>query len=160
MNTAAAKAPGGAARSAARLAAVQALYQMELGEGDVEDVIAEFREHRLSAPAEGGAAADEGHFINVLRGVVEGQAEIDRAIHGALAEGWTFDRIDANLRAILRAGAFEIMARRDVPARVAIAEYVSVAGAFFDDDERKFVNAVLDRLAKRLRADEFNGARR
>lgn len=149
----------GAVRATARLAAVQALYQMETAGTDLEDVIDEFCTHRLGQEGEGGlGAADEGHFINVVRGVVVAQAAIDQRIHASLASGWTLPRIDSILRAVLRAGAHELAARPDVPARVAITEYVAVARAFFDGEEPKFVNAVLDRMARALRPGEFGAA--
>lgn len=145
-----------AERTAARLAAVQALYQMDIGGADIGDVIAEFRAARLGiaydeegAP-QPGQAADGDFFEAIVRGVVARQREIDPAINGALARGWTLPRLDATLRAILRAGAFEIYGRSDVPPRAVINEYVTVARAFFDGDEPKVVNAVLDRLAREL----------
>jgi len=149
------------ARSNARLAAVQALYQMDVGGADIGDVLAEFKAARLgraydSETAEeltGDAPSDAAFFEAIVRGVVEKQPDIDPAIDGALAQGWRLPRLDATLRAILRAGAFEIYGRSDVPPRAVISEYVDVARAFFDEDEPKVVNAVLDRLARELLGD-------
>lgn len=151
--------PAGLVRAAARLAALQALYQMEATEESVEAVIAEFRAHRLGQTGEGTLeAADLGHFVNLVRGVVENQTALDQAIHGSLAPGWSLTRIDSILRALLRAAAHELFARPDIPARVVVNEYVEVARAFFEGEEPKFVNAVLDRLARARRPEEFGGA--
>ncbi|MEQ8745624.1 transcription antitermination factor NusB [Pyruvatibacter sp.] len=146
------------ARSNARLAAVQALYQMDIGSADIGDVIAEFRAARLGRTYDGETAqelrddapADADFFESIVRGVVDRQGDLDPAIDGALAQGWRLPRLDATLRAVLRAGAFEIHGRSDVPPKAVINEYVSVAHAFFDGDEPKVVNAVLDRLAREL----------
>ena len=154
-----------AARSAARLAAVQALYQMDIGGADIGDVIAEFRAQRLGVSyddqgkAEPGAPADEDFFEAIVRGVVASQRDLDPAIDKALAAGWTLPRLDATLRAVLRAGAFEIYERSDVPPRTVIDEYVSVARAFFDGDEPRVANAVLDRLARERLGPEIMGRR-
>lgn len=139
-------------RHAARIAAVQALYQMELAGGGAEETLVEFLAHRLG---EFEVAPDEDFFAAILRGVPQHQVEIDRAIAGALAAGWSLARIDSILRAILRCGLYELVARRDVPARAVIDEYVAVTRAFFGGDEPGFVNGVLDTLAKRKRAKEF-----
>ena len=140
------------ARHSARIAAVQALYQMELADAGAEETLEEFIEHRFG---EFDAAPDRDFFAAILRGVPQHQVEIDRSIAGCLAAGWTLARIDSILRAILRSGLFELVARRDVPARTVIDEYVAVAGAFFGGDEPGFVNGVLDTLARRKRAAEF-----
>ncbi len=148
--------PGPAARRgrhAARLAAVQALYQMELTGDDSESVVRQFVEHRFPrAPA---SRTDEGFFGGIVRGVPQHQAEIDRTVQGALNADWQLKRIDATLRAILRAAVFELVGQRDVPARAVIDEYVEIAHAFFETDEPAFVNAALDRIARRKRAREF-----
>ncbi|NWH08477.1 MAG: transcription antitermination factor NusB [Alphaproteobacteria bacterium] len=150
------EAPAGHVRSQARLAAIQALYQMEIAEADAEGVIAEFRQHRFGGAAEGSLSeVDEGHFINLVRGVVVRQVEIDRAIHKALATGWTLARIDSILRALLRSAVFELVERKDVPARVVLDEYIQLAHDFFEGEEPRFVNGILDRLAKQLRPDEW-----
>jgi N utilization substance protein B len=146
--------PAGAlARSRARLAAVQALYQMDLASTDLAEVIDEFKTHRLGPEAEDRtiAGADAEHFARVLHGVVEHQRDLDPAIDAQLAAGWRLERVDAILRAILRAGAFELQEEADVPVRVVITEYVDVAHAFFSGDEPKVVNGVLDALARKLR---------
>lgn len=130
---------------------------MDMAGTDINDVIREFETLRFTSgdgdtvPAE----ADVQFFADVLRGVVRRQLDIDPAIDEQLAIGWRLVRVDSILRAILRAGVFELMERRDVPARVAINEYIDVAHAFFDGDEPKVVNGVLDRMARRLRPQEF-----
>jgi transcription antitermination protein NusB len=154
-------------RTLARVAAVQALYQMDLAGTDVEQVIEEFvrlRFERGSAGVEaetenGGGlyGADPAFFADVVRGVVRRQRDIDPLVDQQLAEGWRLIRIDAIVRAILRSGVFELMERPDVPARVVINEYINVAHSFFEDEEPKVVNGVLDKLAHRLRAPEFDG---
>jgi N utilization substance protein B len=148
-----------AARHAARLAAVQAIYQMELTSLNAETVIDEFCEHRFVelAPA---ARPDAEFFADVVRGVPHRQTDIDRAISQCLAADWKFSRIDSILRAILRAGAYELIVRADVPAKVVIDEYLDIAHAFFQGDEPGFVNAALDRLARDKRAPEFGDAPR
>lgn len=144
------------ARTLARLAAVQALYQMEATGAGVEAVIAEFSAHRLGGDIEGAAIhdADAEFFADVVRGVVETQRRIDPLIERHLAEKWTLSRIESTARAILRAGMFELMRRTDVPYRVVIDEYVELANAFFDGPEPQFVNAVLDAAAREARGDE------
>lgn len=150
----------GRARSAARLAAVQALYQMELAGQGVEAVIAEFRADRLGMEIDGARFhdADADLFVNIARGVVERQVAIDRAVDALLAADWPLARLDAILRAVLRAGAYELLARPDVPARVAVSEYVDIATAFLDQAETSFANGVLDRLARQVRLSEFEPA--
>ena len=145
---------GRQSRSVARLAAVQALYQMEVSGVGVEHVIREFVEHRFDRDVDGVtlASADEGFFADLVRGVVAEQSRIDTAIVKRLAEGWRLERLDATVRAILRAGAFELTHRPDVPTEVAIDEYVEVAKSFFDGTEPGFVNGALDGVAKDVRA--------
>ncbi|WP_397422779.1 transcription antitermination factor NusB [Phenylobacterium sp.] len=140
-------------RSVARLAAVQALYQMEVSSIGVEHVIREFTEHRFDRDADGIdlAAADEGFFAALVRGVVAEQTRVDAAIVKRLAEGWRLERLDATVRAILRAGAFELANRPDVPTEVAIDEYVDVAKSFFEGSEPGFVNGALDGVARDVR---------
>ena len=145
-----------APRRAARLNAVQALYQMELAGEDAETVAAEFIDHRLGREPEiSGGEADEAFFGSIVRGVPHHQVEIDQAIAKVLSKDWKLERVDSILRAILRAAAFELIARKDVPAKAVIDEYVELTHAFFSGDEPKFVNAALDRLAHRKRAREF-----
>ena len=146
------------ARSVARLAAVQALYQMELAGAGVDAVVREFSDHRFGGDLDGGAAAespmaeaDEAFFAEVVRGVVADQTAIDRAIVRRLAQNWKLDRLDATVRAILRAGAYELIHRPDVPVEVAIDEYVDLAKAFFDPTEAGFINAALDAIAGDVR---------
>jgi N utilization substance protein B len=145
------------ARSRARLAAVQALYQMDLAGTDLAEVLDDFKTHRLSGDAEDETVAggDVDHFTRVLGGVVRRQREIDPMVDRQLAAGWSLVRVDAILRAILRAATFELMEIADVPARVAISEYVNVAHAFFDAEEPKVINGVLDQLARKLRPGEL-----
>jgi len=145
------------ARSAARLAALQALYQLEMTGNAPEDVIDEFIQHRFGQDTETGKEIvhDEVFFSDVVHGVLKHQVEIDRGIAKSLASGWTLTRIDSILRALLRAGCYELVARRDVPAKVVIDEYVELARDFFEGDEPGFVNAVLDKLAHRKRSIEF-----
>ena len=141
-------------RRPARLAAVQALYQMELTGGDAESVAQEFLDHRFAGKPD-ALAPDEALFRAIVAGVPHHQGEIDRAIASCLAADWRLKRIDSILRAILRASAYELIVRRDIPARVIIDEYIEVGRRFFGDDECAFVNAVLDRLARRERVSEF-----
>ncbi|MDB5424981.1 MAG: transcription antitermination factor NusB [Phenylobacterium sp.] len=147
------------ARSVARLAAVQALYQMEVSSAGAETVIREFTEHRFDRdlPGESGedmtlAAADETFFADLVRGVVQHQKAIDSAVVKRLAAGWKLDRLDATVRAILRAGAYELSKRADVPTEVVIDEYVELAKSFFEGPEPGFVNGALDAVAQDVRS--------
>ncbi|HZP21018.1 MAG TPA: transcription antitermination factor NusB [Bauldia sp.] len=144
-------------RGAARLAAVQALYQMDLAAATLPEVLAEFETFRLGKELDGVEYrdADADFFRDIVGGVVREQTRLDPAIHGALSPGWPLARIDATLRAILRSGAYELAERSDVPAKVVISEYVDVAKAFFDADAAAMVNGVLDRLARQQRPAEF-----
>jgi len=141
------------ARTVARLAAVQALYQMELAGEGVETVISEFSTHRFDTDIEGEplAEADEDYFAGIVRGVVGAQRAIDDAVKARLASNWRMERLDSTLRALLRAGAWELRERQDVPREIVIDEYVELAKAFFDDAEAKFVNAALDGVARDAR---------
>lgn len=145
-------------RGAARLAAVQALYQMELAGGKLVETVSEYEAVRLGREIDGETylEADPAWFRSIVSGVVEKQRQIDPIVHAALPPDWPLARIDTLLRAILRAGVYELTARKDVPARVIISEYVDVAKAFFDADESGMVNAVLDRIARDSRGDETN----
>lgn len=145
-------------RGVARLAAVQALYQMDVGGASLASVVSEFTDFRLGKELDGEQyrEADEQWFKDIVKGVFEDQKFLDPFIHTALTEGWPLKRIDSLLRAILRSGAFELLRRKDVPARVIISEYIDVAKAFFEDDEPGLVNGVLDRLAHDLRQTEFD----
>jgi N utilization substance protein B len=145
-------------RSAARLAAVQALYQMEISGTGWETVRREFEDHRLGAEIEGDQyrEADVELFRDILKGVFERQAAIDQLTDRALVEKWPLGRIDATLRAVFRAAGYELTARPDIPPKVSIGEYVDVAKAFFEGGkEAKFVNAVLDHMAHEMRGDEM-----
>ncbi|MBN9532370.1 MAG: transcription antitermination factor NusB [Alphaproteobacteria bacterium] len=148
--------PTARARRAARMAAVQGLYQMELTGADAESVAREFCDHRFGRTDMGAPGdPDEEFFTALMRGVPHHQAEIDRAITGSLSANWRIARLDSILRAILRVAAFEFIARKDVPAKVVIDEYVDIAHAFFEGEEPSFVNAALDKIARRKRAVEF-----
>ncbi len=149
--------PNAEGRRAARLAAVQAIYQMEQGGGGADEVVLEFTEHRFGHEKEVSPSGvpDEEFFVSIVHGVPRLQVEIDRAVAKCLSSDWKLERIDSILRAILRASAFELIERRDVPAKVVIDEYVDVAHAFFQGNEPSFVNAALDKLARRKRAIEF-----
>jgi N utilization substance protein B len=149
--------PRASSRSAARLAAVQALYQMDMTGIDLNQVIAEFELHRLGQEVEGCqfGEVEAAFFRNLVEGVVRAQLTIDPLIDKQLAEGWRLTRVDSILRAILRAGAYEILERSDVPARVVISEYVDIAHAFFAEEEPKVVNGILDRIGHKSRPHEF-----
>ena len=144
-------------RGAARLAAVQALYQMDLAGATLPEVLAEFASFRLGKEIDGTQYrdADGAYFRDIVGGVVSDQKSLDPAIHNSLVAGWPLLRVDATLRAILRAGAWELSKRTDVPAKVVIAEYVDIARAFFETDVTAMVNAVLDTLARSMRPAEF-----
>lgn len=144
-------------RSAARLAAVQALYQMDVAGKGIDETLAEFETFWIGREIEGETynAADAAFFRDILTGVLADQGPIDRQIDKTLVETWPLARVDFVLRAILRAGAYELKKRKDVPAKVAIKEYADVAGAFFEREEVGMINAVLDALAHQLRATEF-----
>ncbi|MEZ2220925.1 transcription antitermination factor NusB [Rhizobium sp. RCC_161_2] len=142
-------------RGAARLAAVQALYQMDIGGTGVLEVVAEYEAHRLGQELDGDTylKADASWFRSIVSGVVREQTRLDPLIGSALQDDWALSRLDSTVRAILRAGTFEILDRKDVPVAVIVTEYVEIAHAFFDDDEPKLVNAVLDRIAKQVRGE-------
>ena len=140
-------------RSAARLAAVQALYQLEMEGSAVAPLLHQFHEHRLGATIEGAtyAEAEQSFFDDVVKGVDARRSEIDALIGEKLAKGWNLDRLDRPMRAILRAGTYELIARPDVPVASVISEYVDVAHAFYDKKESGFVNGLLDAVAKGAR---------
>jgi N utilization substance protein B len=145
-------------RGAARLAAVQALYQLDVGGASLTEVVAEFENFRLGKELDGEQYrdADAAFFRDIIAGVVREQRNLDPAIHVSLASDWPLKRIDVTLRAILRCGAYELTGRRDVPAKVVITEYVDIASAFFaGGDETRVVNGVLDTIARKLRSEEF-----
>ncbi len=146
-------------RSAARLAAVQAIYQMEVSGKGVVEVTAEFEAHWIGREIEGMIfnASDMPFFRDLLAGVVREQRAIDRTTDDTLAEGWPLKRVEAVLRAILRCAVFELMMRRDVPVRVVINEYVEIAHGFYEGDEPGLINGVLDAIAHKTRPEEFDG---
>lgn len=149
--------PRSASRSAARLAAVQALYQMDMTGADANDVVGEFEQYRLGEIAKtfGVRETDGAFFRDIVLGVVREQRAIDPVLDAHLAEGWRLSRIDSILRAILRSAAFELALRDDVPAKVVINEYVDISHAFFGSEEPKVVNGILDHLARSRRTCEF-----
>jgi N utilization substance protein B len=142
-----------ARRSGARLAAVQALYQMEQTGQSVRSVIADFMEDRLGLNDEGDPIeeADPDIFRAIVDGVVEKQEEIDAAIMKRLADGWKIERLDATSRAILRAGVYELIAEISLPSQIILDEYVSIAHAFFEGAEPKFINGLLDAVSRDIR---------
>jgi len=140
-------------RRTARLSAVQALYQMELTGAGAKSVVAQFRNHQFGYDDEPGdyIEADEAFFEDLLTGIVARQDEVDSHAASVVKEGWKYSRLDPTVRAILRAGGYELMARKDVPVGVVINEYVDIAKAFFEGPEPGFVNATLDALARKVR---------
>lgn len=149
---------GSRRRSVARLTAVQALYQLELNRGlGPEAVVHEFTRHRFGQEIEGDqiGEADPALFSDIVRGVAADQERLDETITAVLTEEWPLGRLDSVLRAILRAGAYELVHRHDVPPRVSISEYTTVAHAFFVGKEPGFANGVLDQLGRMLRGTEM-----
>jgi len=142
-------------RGAARLAAVQALYQMDVAGSGLLEITAEYEAFRLGKEVDGALyrEADAQWFRAILAGVVENQKTVDPVIRQSLTEDWPLSRLDSTLRAILRAGVYELMKRQDVPVAVIVSEYVDIAKAFYADDEPKLVNAVLDRVSRKLRGE-------
>ena len=142
------------ARSAARLAAVQALYQLDMEATPLAKLLDEFHRHRLGAEIEGDqyAEAETAFFDDVVQGVSARKDEIDALLSDKLAAGWKIERLDKTMLQVLRAGAFELLARADVPTATVITEYVDVAHAFFEVREAKFVNGLLDAVAKVVRS--------
>ncbi len=145
-------------RGAARLAAVQALYQMDIAGSGINEIFAEVESHWLGSEVEGDQylPAEAAFFRDIVAGVVREQARLDPVVDEALSKGWPLKRIDAILRAVLRAGAYELEHRKDVPGRVVVSEYVDVAHAFVESEETGMVNAVLDQIARQFRAEEFS----
>ena len=141
-------------RSAARLAAVQALYPQEMEGTPLARLLKEFHDHRIGATIEDAQYHDAeiDFFDDVVTGVDARRSDIDEAISGKLASGWSLERLDRPMRAILRAGTYELIARADVPVGSVISEYVDVAHAFYDKRESGFVNGLLDAIAKEVRA--------
>lgn len=147
----------GERRTAARRLAVQALYQVDMSKADAADVIKEFRDHRLAEAGSGKSAPDAKLFAAIVATAATRQAEIDSLIGSALAEDWKIERLDAVMRALLRAGVAELIDFAGTPARVIIDEYMHVAHAFFPARETGFVNGMLDRLARGMRPTEVGG---
>ncbi|RIX32353.1 transcription antitermination factor NusB [Sphingomonas edaphi] len=137
-------------RSAARLAAVQALYQQEMEGTPTARLLHEFHDHRLGATIEGETYADaeQSFFDDLVTGALARRDEIDALVAERLAQGWSLERLDKPMKAILRVGAYELVARRDVPVATVISEYLDVADAFYDKREKSFVNGLLDAIAK------------
>lgn len=149
-------------RSVARMSAVQALYEMDMTQKGVHDVLAEFRAFWIGREIDDDLEMKEAetHFFGqIVEGVIKDQVLIDRTIDQALSKGWPLVRIELVLRAIMRAGVFELLLRKDIPPRVTISEYVDVTRAFYNEDEPGMVNAVLDHIARETRGDEL-GAKR
>lgn len=146
-----------ARRSAARLAAVQALYQIELGGTPSETAIGEFVRHRFGQEIDGDryVTADPQLFADIVRGVMARQADVDQLLAGALERQWGLDRMEPILRAILRSGAWELLGNTGVAPHIVINDYIDVGHAFFAGREPAMVNGVLDRLARQLRPDEM-----
>ncbi|BBF93440.1 transcription antitermination factor NusB [Blastochloris tepida] len=149
--------PRRVARAGARLNAVQALYQMDLAATPTADVFAEFESHWIGREVEGVTHPDAeiAFFRDLVEGVVREQRRIDPLIDATLSGGWPLKRVEAVLRALLRSGCYELMSRPDIPARVVVSQYVDVASAFLEQEETSMANAVLDALARKLRAAEF-----
>lgn len=147
-------------RGTARLAAVQALYQMDIGGTGVAEIVAEYENFRLGREVDGDTYldADPAWFRSIVGGVVEEQTTIDPLIHASLREDWPLSRIDSTLRAILRAAVYELRRRKDVDAKVIVSEYVEIAKAFFDGEEPKMVNGVIDAVARKVREGELDPA--
>jgi len=144
-------------RQAARLAAVQALYQWQEGQDAPGDIVEQFLKVRIGESGEGGMRrdADRPLFKDVVEGTAGHEEELQQTVSAALAHDWTWGRVDRLVRAILLAGTYELVHRRDVPPKVAINEYVEVAHAFYDQGEPTFVNSVLDRVARQVRSSEL-----
>jgi transcription antitermination protein NusB len=148
-------------RGAARLAAVQALYQMDIVGTGLKEILGQFESHWIGRELDGAQylPAEAAYFRDLVSGVLREQRTLDPMVDKALAEGWPLKRIEAILRAVLRAGAYELGHRNDIPARVIVSEYVDIAHAFVDTEETGLVNAVLDHIARQCRACEFAPSR-
>lgn len=148
------------ARRTARLKAVQALYQIAMTGTAAETVVMEFIAHRLAEPIDGQTLPepDRAYFADLVRGAAAERSDLDAMISAVLKEDWTVERLEATLGAILRAGAWELSNRQDIPPRATISEYTDVAGAFMGERETSLVNGVLNRIAAELRPDEMTKA--
>jgi N utilization substance protein B len=144
-------------RAAARLAATQALYQMDVAAKGINEIIAEFETFWIGQEVEGEQykPAEIEFFRDIVNGVLKDQLAIDQLIDATLQAGWPLARVEAVMRAVLRAGTYELKKRKDIPPRVVITEYVDVAAAFLARDETGMINAVLDKIARGLRAEDF-----
>ncbi|MDJ0612173.1 MAG: transcription antitermination factor NusB [Rhizobiaceae bacterium] len=144
-------------RGAARLSAVQALYQMDISGAGISETVSEYEQLRIGQEVDGEEylEADLAWFRGIVAGVVNEQTTLDPLIHEKLPDDWPLSRIDMLLRSVLRCGVFELMNRKDVPARVVIAEYLEVAKAFFDAEEPRLVNAVLDSIGRDVRSEDM-----
>ena len=151
-----AKAPS--RRQSARLAAVQALYQWQEGQDEAATIVDQFLTVRTGEQGEAGMRrdADKPLFRDVVEGTAAHKEELEQTVTGALAKDWTWARVDRLVRAILLAGAYELVHRKDVPPRVAINEYVEIAHAFYDKGEATFINSVLDRVAHEARPADLS----
>lgn len=149
-------------RSTARMHAVQAVYQLEINEGRVAEVVAEYQDHRLGHDIDGEALliADRDFFQDLVVGTADRRLELDRIVERSLSLDYTMDRLETLLRALLRVAAYEMLARVDVPAKVVINEYVDLGVAFFSGGETGLVNGVLDRMAREIRPGEIDDSRR
>jgi len=147
-------------RAAARLNATQALYQMEVAAKGINEILAEFETFWIGREIEGDQykPAEIEFFRDVLNGVLHDQLAIDQLIDATLSRGWPLARVEAVMRAVLRAATYELKKRKDIPGRVVITEYVDVASAFLGREETGMINAVLDKLARELRVEEFSNA--
>jgi transcription antitermination protein NusB len=145
------------ARSAARLFAVQALYQMDIGQTPLETVIREFAAHRLDISQDEVELpeADRDYFERIVRGVVKHQEKLDIKVNEFLSDNWRLGRIDSTLRAILRCGAYELVYNQDVPKKVIVSQYADLAHSFFDGPEGGMANAMLDRFGKAVSSGEI-----
>ena len=141
------------------MAAVQAIFQWQEGEHAPAEIIDQFLKVRRGEAGEGGMRrdADQPLFKDVVEGAVAHKTELEEMLTGALAQDWSWERVDRLVRAILLAGAYELIHRKDVPPKVAISEYVEIANAFYDQGEQNFVNSVLDRVARQSRSTELAG---
>jgi N utilization substance protein B len=146
-------------RGAARLAAVQALYQMDVASTALSDILAEFESHWIGREVEGEQylPAEAAFFRDVVSGVLREQRGLDPLIDDELTKGWPLKRLDTILRAVLRAGAYELAHRTDVPGRVIVSEYADIAAAFVEREEIGMVNAVLEQVRRHFRAAELSG---
>ncbi len=144
-------------RGVARLLAVQALYQMDISGGGIAAIVEEYEALRIGKEVDGDEylEADVAWFRGIVSGVVNNQRELDPLIHTTLPDDWPLSRIDILLRSVLRCGVFELINRKDVPVKVVISEYIEVSKAFFAEDEPRLVNAVLDHIARDVRANDF-----